>query len=327
MQRINFIEIANLCFIFVYYKQSKFVYKELREIFSKNRILNLTQSFDDIIQICARLHLITLKNGLIEINEGGSKLGYIHKSLRPNIELKVKEYFIKEIIFNLRLNEYCAAAFINKFKVDTLRKTFTYERQDVDSFEETNWLINLHNLGLIEIEDNTVFVKHEYLEITNILLRNYRYKDEAIDDDQELRNKVGEFAELRAIDFEMDRLKKNGFEELSKLVQRISIVDKYAGYDILSFIGKGKFPEQNIFIEAKGTVDDKIKFIWTENERFVAKDLKNKYYIYSYWNVNLSSSTFSGPHIIKNPYTTLNEFEYSIEPTKLRIEKKDLNTN
>ena len=100
------------------------------------------------------------------------------------------------------------------------------------------------------------------------------------------------------------------------------MVDKYAGYDILSFVGKGKFPDDNIYIEVKGTTDNKVKFIWTGNEIRKAEVYKNRYYIYSYQNINFSSSTFTGPEIFKNPFTFLTEEKFILEPMRLYVEMK-----
>ncbi|MCH8942603.1 MAG: DUF3883 domain-containing protein [Bacteroidetes bacterium] len=322
MLRINFIEVANLCSLFSYFKKFFFNYNELRSLFLKNRILSIDQSFDEIIKICLKLQILELDKGILTINPCGSKLGYLHKSIKPSIELNVREHFIKGILFNIKLQDYCPASFLNKFQADTIQKTYFYERTVMESYEETNWLINLNAVGLIEVDNSSALLKPEYLEITNILLRKFRFGDNVYDKNDEFRNKIGDYAELKAMEYEMSRLKTNGFEELSSLIKRISLVDNYAGYDILSFVGKGSFPDDNIYIEVKGTTDDKVKFTWTGNEIKKAKMYKNKYHIYCFHNINLSSSVCSGPHIIKNPIKKISEMNFVIEPIRLYVEKK-----
>jgi hypothetical protein len=322
MQRIDFIEIANLCCHFTYLRKKSFDYVELKNLFSKSRIFSFPQSFKELIEICNRLQLMVLEKGIVSLNPVGIKIATLHKSIKSNLELKLKKFFIKEVLFDLRKNEYCPAGFLNKFHVDTTRKTFVYERTIFDSYIETNWLINLSSIGLIEIDQKYAFIKPEYLEITNILLRDYRSGVSEKTTEEDFRNKIGDFAEQKAMKHEEDRLKKNGFDELSKLIQRISLVDKYAGYDILSFLGKGKFPEENIYIEVKGTTDDKVKFILTRNEIQKSREYRNRYFIYSFQNIALDSNSFTGPEVIKDPSKTLTTEKYYLEPTRLSVEKK-----
>jgi hypothetical protein len=322
MRRINFIEIANLCVHFAYLRKKSFDYIELRKLFSKSRTFSFPQSFDELIETCNKLQLLVLNKGIISIKPAGLKIAHLQKSVKPEIDLNLKEYFIKKILFNFQLSEYCPASFLNKFQVDSIKKTFVYERTILETYEETNWLINLNSVGLVEVDSRYAFIRPEYLEITNILLRDFRSDTFDDKEDEEFRNKVGAFAEEKAMVYEESRLKKNGFEDLSKIIQRISLVDKYAGYDILSFVGKGKYPEYNIYIEVKGTIDNKVKFIWTGNEIQKSKVYKNKYFIYSYQNINLESSTFTGPEVFKNPFKTITEDKFILEPTRLYVEKK-----
>jgi len=118
------------------------------------------------------------------------------------------------------------------------------------------------------------------------------------------------------MDFEIDRLVSNGYEELSKLVQRISLIDSSAGYDIVSFSGKGKFPESKRYIEVKGTQANNIQFIWSRNERKVAERLKNKYWLYCYTEVDINRKTAVGPYKINNPKYRLTNSKFESESSR-----------
>ena len=90
---------------------------------------------------------------------------------------------------------------------------------------------------------------------------------------------------------EKNRLSDLGLKEFCPLIQQISLVDKSAGYDLASFRGTGKHPENRIYIEVKGTKRNYVDFIWTRNEKLVAGQLKKKYWLYVYTNVDTQHET------------------------------------
>jgi hypothetical protein len=133
------------------------------------------------------------------------------------------------------------------------------------------------------------------------------------------REMVGEIAETCAVTYEKNRLTKRGYPELSMLVQQISLVDRSAGYDILSYSGIDKKPESPIFIEVKGTKNHKINFIWSRNERLVARRERSSYWIYAFTKVEIDKNSAKGPTRIKNPIVNLERLGYNTEALDVHI--------
>ena len=137
------------------------------------------------------------------------------------------------------------------------------------------------------------------------------FEYENIDD---IRNEVGEKAEILAIEFERQRLIKSGFPELSELIERHSLIDSFLGYDIMSFQGSGTFPTKKRYIEVKGTVRRNYQFVFTKNERAVAKKKGTQYWIYCFKEVGTSLIGDKKPLLICNPIDRLKKMIVKEEP-------------
>jgi len=82
--------------------------------------------------------------------------------------------------------------------------------------------------------------------------------------------------ETLIIDFEKRRLVERGRADLAEAVIRISENNVSAGYDIASFEVNG----DSRFVEVKSSVSGIVQFHWSENERRVASDRGESYWIY-----------------------------------------------
>src|SRR5205814_7559820 len=121
---------------------------------------------------------------------------------------------------------------------------------------------------------------------------------------------VGRLAETKALEYERDRLTAAGYPELALLVQHISLIDQYAGYDILSYRGTKRRPENSIYIEVKGTKNQNACFVWTRNERLVADRQRQAYWLYVYTSVDLNTASATGPIRIYDPSSRLDKLGY-----------------
>jgi hypothetical protein len=92
-----------------------------------------------------------------------------------------------------------------------------------------------------------------------------------------------------------------------------------AGYDIISFRGTGKSPEEKIYIEVKGTKKATIDFVWTVNERRTAHILNKQYWIYAFTEIDAKQEVGKGPVCINNPVSNLKKKSYTIEPLDIHI--------
>lgn len=93
---------------------------------------------------------------------------------------------------------------------------------------------------------------------------------------QIIRQEIGDKGEEYVLQKETDELKSNGRMDLANKVKIISKINVGAGYDILSYDLNGS----EKYIEVKTSVNNSKTFEWTENEINVAKDYKDKYWIY-----------------------------------------------
>jgi hypothetical protein len=120
--------------------------------------------------------------------------------------------------------------------------------------------------------------------------------------------------------YEARRLVRHGHADLVPLVQWTSKVDSSAGYDIRSFMGHGSQPAQHIFIEVKGTIEDKVAFFWSRNEQRVAEKNWRLYFIYAFTRVDVAEHKASGPIRISAPVSTIKPPAYQVEPQEVFVQ-------
>ena len=141
--------------------------------------------------------------------------------------------------------------------------------------------------------------------------------------ESENRKRIGDFAEEMAMEHEKQRLTRDGHSDLALLVQRISLVDQSAGYDIASFLG-GKMgsPGADVFIEVKGTQASTVEFYWSRNEKSVAREKRKQYWIYCYTEIDLDARSGSGPLKIEDPARTIRPPAFSVEAMSEFVKKR-----
>lgn len=278
---------------------------------------------DGIISEAVKSGLVNLESGNYCISRIGQQLGKHQREPACQITDKAKDCFIKSVLLNVDSNEWCCGEFLLKFHVDTVLETFVYDRHAGESHRDIKWLMLLNDAGLIRVDQEKATIEDEYLDTVNSLLMRIRNPIGAdVFSVYDERNKVGDLAEDLAFKYEKDRLTRSAYPSLAILVQQISKVDRSAGYDILSFKGDGKDPGSNILIEVKGTKESNLRFIWSYNERIVADMEKERYWIYGYTNVNLTTESADGPIVIKNPDSNLTKLGYTSVPLDVYVTKE-----
>jgi hypothetical protein len=313
-------ELANLCSIYLTLGTNRITSKELENYAERCMLIDSDVFASEIIEQATNMGLISFKSHNYYLTKFGGQLG--KRQGHPDIKIsgRAKDFLLKKVYLNIDSGEFCCGNFLMQFHVDTIIGTFVYDRNEMEPTEITQWLKVLNRVGLLDVEKERALVRHDYLEAVNELLGQIRgYFSQKRPDPKNENNKIGEIAEKCAIEYEKRRLEKNGYMDLSMLVQQISIVDKTAGYDILSYKGCGKNPESPIFIEVKGTIKSQIQFIWTKNERYTAQKKKGSYWIYCFTDVNLKNEGAYGPTRIKNPIINLAPLGYYIEPLDVYV--------
>lgn len=316
-------DLANLCAIFAELRTRRISQTELQRYIRKSMPIDSDSAFDVVLSVGCDYGLIRVDGDCYVITYRGEGLSKRQKQVSTSISERAGDFLLKYVYLNM---ESCGTEFVKfllSFQVDTTLGTFVFYRSSQESYEENQWLKTLSRVGFLEVDERYAKVRVDYLALVNELLLRFR-EGEIVDAAESVaeRNAVGNLAERLAMDHEKRRLAKAGLKELCQLIQHISLVDNSAGYDIFSFRGTGKRPEDRIYIEVKGTKKPNINFIWSRNERRVASLKKKKYWIYVFMNVDTQKETAQGPIRINNPESTLHKKGYEVEALDVNVSKK-----
>ena len=152
--------------------------------------------------------------------------------------------------------------------------------------------------------DNMNYVVPDCVAIFDIIKR-----EDPIDarkKSQEKKDAIGLEAERLTLEYEKERLRKLGRDDLARLVNNLPSKEPKNGYDIDSFEGRDSVCGDNDRkIESKGTRTSKPYFYWTDNEVKTAFRERDNYLIYVWINV---LSTYYEPKlrwIKQNPYKAI----------------------
>jgi len=316
------IELANVCSIFPSLRTGRISQDNLKKLAQDSKLIDSDNSIDCIIEESINSGLITPSSGFYLLTKNGKRICKHHKQPGYQLATQTKDIFIKYVLLNVELNDWCCSEFISQFKVDTILQTFVYDRNSNVVKGETNWLIVLSSVGLLEVDKEKAIVNRKYLGIINEMLLKIRnpihIKISEIEDE---KNEVGDLAEKLAMQYEMERLSTSGYPSLALLVQQISKIDQSAGYDILSFVGNGPQPNKNIYIEVKCTKKDEFSFYWSYNEMNIAKKEADNYWVYGYTKADIVNRYADGPIRIKDPISSLAELGYNTLPLDCYISK------
>jgi len=315
-------DIANLCAIYKELGTRRIAVAEIERYLYKSMQIDNDCCPDIVLADAASCGLIKRGSKSYSLTNKGRGLAKSQKQTRVGITDQAKQFLLKRVYLDLDSRGIDCAKFLLRFRADAVYETFVFHRTERESNEENQWLKTLSRLGLLEVEVGLAKVRSKYLGLVNKLLWQVRQGDisDSLKPTTE-RNEVGDIAEAHAVDYEKQRLSNLGQDDLCPLVQCISSIDRSAGYDVISFRGTGRHPEEEIHIEVKGTRESKVKFIWSYNERQVAKVEKKKYWIYVFTHVNTKERTGKGPTKINNPINTLGNKGYNIESLNVRVSK------
>jgi len=316
-------DLANLCAIFSELRTRRIGQTELQRYICKSMPIDGDSPCHFIIGAGCHCGLIEPDGDCYFITDRGNGLSKRQKQVNTSMSERAKDYMLKYVYLNVDSCGIECADFLLRFQVDTDIGTFVFFRDVHESHKENQWLKTLSLVGFLDVDKRSAKVRLDYLPLVNELLLRIR-EGETVDSYGSYmeRNKVGDLAERLAMGHEKRRLSDLGLRELCPLVQRISLVDNSAGYDIASFRGTGRNPENRIYIEVKGTKKPHVDFIWSRNERRIAGQRKRQYWLYIYTHVDTQRETGNGPFRINNPSLALSKGDYIIEPIDIRVSRR-----
>ena len=309
------LEIANICAIFTSNRSLKIHRQDLNRYQNLCLLIDSDNSPIKLIDYLIGIAILYEIDEYIYASDIAKNLGKIQGHPNYKLNAKTKDYFIKNILFNTMFLDIGFRSFISNFKPMVEFGTYGYFRTYHENNDSLNWLKALYSVGLTTISETLVLISIEYLENLNFYLYKLRTKNSAeFEKKDQLKNEIGEIAETLAMKYESERLIKNGFPELAKLIERLSKVDNYLGYDILSFQGSGSNPTRKRYIEAKGTLENNFQFVFTKNERIVASEKRTQYWIYCFKNIKSTIKQDYKPLLICNPIFRLKKMKVYEEP-------------
>ncbi len=176
---------------------------------------------------------------------------------------------------------------------------------------KTNGEIAWNKNGKYMIPSSNVLVSDDGIMLYKQHNQSHAISEEQFKAIQKTREQIGLAGETWVVNYEVNALESNGLLDLSREVKRISNVNIAAGYDVLSFelVGTEKY------IEVKTTALSKAEFFLSANELDVAKEYKNRYWIY------FLSEIFGDTklHKIQNPANEIGK-TISLTPTNFRVQ-------
>jgi len=315
-------DLANLCVIFFRLRARSIERNKLIKNINTTLRIDSRASSSHIINEAMSCDLIYLNKGNYFISDAGRNVGRYQKYIQNSIHDNAKEALIRNVYLNRNAGDRCCAKLLLNWMPDSESGTFVYKRRAPENAETLFWLQTLERVGLIEVDDRFASISTKYLSLFNKLLYEIRGLKSPNSQNGIFRQRVGDLGERLAIDYEKNRLKKNGQEYLVPLVQRISQIDNSAGYDVMSCVGFGSTPEAPIYIEVKSTVEEYVQFTWSHNEQRVGERLGSKYWIYCFTKIDLDNSCGKGPHKINNPVKKVVSPDYHIETRDIWVKKQ-----
>lgn len=151
--------------------------------------------------------------------------------------------------------------------------------------------------------------------LDRLILRASRLSEKELLARLERQRKRGQLAEEKVIEQEKERLCSHKRADLAAKVERVSIENVSAGYDIKSFEKNGRIR----FIEVKSSVGSKVAFEWSTGEREKAEKEGETYYIY-FVPLSFTLPRLTAPIvIIQNPFLLIKEGRFFESPCSYRV--------
>jgi len=289
------------------YSRSTGVIKEiLLDELIKVALMGETSKYEEKIRGCEKLGFIERNNNVYLLTVTGKHfLDLI--SIKDGKAILDPNDFQKKFLIELLPNtEYKAdlEKIFESFRIDySKRDKIWFSPFPFSNLGDKNLVDILLDSGFFHPENSRIEIPSNYSDIVS----QFKNKTQTSEVDffltLENQRKTGNTAEELTVEYEKKRLIEQGYIDLSLAVQRISQVDIFAGYDILSFNGKNSTYSHDRRIEVKSTSSSSPYFYWSDNEISKAKEHGNEYWIYLWTNIRPSGS--QKLFCIQNPYENL----------------------
>lgn len=222
-----------------------------------------------------RFGLLSSKQGVVRLTERGRLFFSKGEKLSLNLSVEQSKLLLGSLLDDLLVEEKVKTLF-NHFQLIkgelAARKNGLLASQDLHLFCRV-----LQQIGVLKsVGDYFVLAKSFDPIVESLIICSARLSQQELLNRLERQRKRGELAEEFVLKLERKRLLTHGCPALAARVERVSIQDSGAGYDIKSFEKNGNLR----FVEVKSSVGGQIIFEWSEGERLTAKREQGAYYVY-----------------------------------------------
>lgn len=285
------------------------------------------------LRLCIQSNFVSISKSMIKLNE----LGFQFIKLNPDQFYEVttlqKDFISTELVFNGLWMSKARDLFLS-FNPNYVLGT--YELSLFDDFlpKRLNPIINLlKQLNIVIIEDNKIIVVSKYVQyVSNLISEKKSLSQEDLEKILQKNRTIADLTENAVLEYERKRLINLGKDKEAKLVRRISQLNSNAGYDIESYNGDKPLFDYDRLIEVKSYKGEKIRFFWSSNEKRVAEEKGDNYWIYLVGNFKKKRQI--EPIMIQNPAKRLSQFKplkiipmtYLIKQTD-KLPLKEINEN
>jgi hypothetical protein len=278
-------------------------------------------NYEVIINHCNAYKIIQIKNDEVSLSSLGHKLLTGNREKYYEITDAQKVFIAEKIIFKGVLINF-ARDFFYFFEPNFDTATYQYSITENPIPLKYQPTVHLFKFLNIIVETNKyLIVRKEYVEaVYQITADGKALSEQRLEQILMENRKLGAQGELYVVSFEKKRLQAMGKMLQADLVRRISTINTAAGYDIESFTGETDTLEPDRLIEVKASHASELKFYWSSNEKFIASQNPNKYWIYFLADFDNDDYSEVKPLMIKNPFNAIFEHNcFSIEAKNFLI--------
>lgn len=283
----------------------------IREFIRKN-YSNVGENFEEVLFFLEEIGVLVSSGNQLLIRQG-----------IPSFENKqqYKDFILQNVVASSRPVFYDFHAYLSKFKHKDGR--FVYRPTNAIRVLETaerNLLIELGMINYNSVKD-LYYIREEKTDLF-AAFRQSSFSVKRLEKKLKDQAEIGLAAEKRVIKYEQDRLKN--FPFLIDKIEHTSLKSVDAGYDILSWgLPTDLTRYRPRFIEVKAVNAESLKFYLSRNEKLVAEDFQDSYYIYLL-PVKGKSFDISAIQIIANPFKEIftDSNNWKVEIESFSISKK-----
>jgi hypothetical protein len=258
------------------------------------------------LKLCSYAGLSQMTKGKVKITELGQKLLDFNPNNYYETTEQQKGFVAEQLILQGPWQSRARDLFLS-FSPDYDKLTYKVSLYENPLPIRYNSIVHLLlALGVLLKTDSKLVVDSRYVPLVRWLRTiNGGVSEQELDWALQANMKLADQAEEAVLEYEQERLRSMKRSVEALLVRRISQLDVKAGYDIESFDGDKALFDYDRFIEVKSSYSSELRFFWSENERRVAEEKGDKYWIYFVGGLSSKEAKHIIPILIQNPATRL----------------------